>query len=88
MILGSVARRDPALVQAACAKFGERIVVGIDAKDGIAVEGWGVSGNVKAEDLAVQMAAAGVQHIIYTDISCDGTLTGVNALKLRPVWLR
>lgn len=79
VILGSVAVRDPALVQAACAKFGERIVVGIDAKDGIvAVEGWGVSGNVKAEDLAVQMAAAGVQHIIYTDISRDGTLTGVN----------
>jgi phosphoribosylformimino-5-aminoimidazole carboxamide ribotide isomerase len=79
VILGSVAVKNPELVKAACAKFGERIVVGIDAKDGIvAVEGWGVSGDVKAEKLAQQMAAVGVKHIIYTDISRDGTLSGVN----------
>jgi len=79
VILGSVAVKDPDLVKAACAKFGERIVVGIDAKDGIvAVEGWGVSGDVKAENLARQMADVGVKHIIYTDISRDGTLSGVN----------
>lgn len=79
VILGSVAVRNPELVKAACTKFGERIVVGIDAKDGIvAVEGWGVSGDVKAENLAQQMAEVGVKHIIYTDISRDGTLSGVN----------
>ena len=79
VILGSVAVKDPDLVKIACAKFGERIVVGIDAKDGIvAVEGWGVSGDVKAENLARQMADVGVKHIIYTDISRDGTLSGVN----------
>lgn len=79
VILGSVAVRDPALVKTACAKYGERIVVGIDAKDGIvAVEGWGVSGNVKAEALAKEMAQAGVKTIIYTDISRDGTLSGIN----------
>lgn len=81
VILGSVAVKDPQLVKDACKKYGsERIVVGIDAKDGIvAVDGWGVSGNVEAKELAKKMAEAGVKHIIYTDISRDGTLSGVNA---------
>lgn len=81
VILGSVAVKNPQLVKDACKKYGsERIVVGIDAKDGIvAVEGWGVSGDVKATELAKKMAEGGVKHIIYTDISRDGTLSGVNA---------
>ena len=53
--------------------------VGIDAKDGIvAVDGWGVSGDVDVITLAKAMKQAGVQAIIYTDISRDGTLSGVN----------
>lgn len=80
VILGSVAVQDPALVEEACRKYEERVVVGIDAKDGIvAVDGWGVSGNVEAGELAKRMVNAGVRTIIYTDISRDGTLTGVNA---------
>ena len=79
VILGSVAVRDPELVKTACAKYGDRIVVGIDAKDGIvAVDGWGVSGDVEATALAKEMKKAGVKTIIYTDISRDGTLSGVN----------
>lgn len=79
VILGSVAVRDPELVREACAKYGDRIVVGIDAKDGIvAVDGWGVSGDVEATALAREMKKAGVKTIIYTDISRDGTLSGVN----------
>lgn len=79
VILGSVAVRDPELVAAACAKYGDRIVVGIDAKDGIvAVDGWGVSGDVDVITLAKRMKKAGVRTIIYTDISRDGTLAGVN----------
>lgn len=79
VILGSVAVKNPALVKEACAKYGERIVVGIDAKDGIvAVEGWGESGNIGVIELAQKMKAAGVKTIIYTDISRDGTLSGVN----------
>ncbi len=80
VILGSIAVKDPEFVKAACKKYGsERIVVGIDAKDGIvAVDGWGVSGNVEAKELAKKMADGGVKHIIYTDISRDGTLSGVN----------
>ena len=79
VILGSVAVRTPELVKAACAKYGDRVVVGIDAKDGIvAVDGWGVSGNVQVGDLAREMGKAGVRTIIYTDIARDGTLEGVN----------
>ncbi len=80
VILGSVAVQEPALVEEACRKYEERIVVGIDAKDGIvAVDGWGVSGDVEAGELALRMVKAGVRTIIYTDISRDGTLAGVNA---------
>ncbi len=79
VILGSVAVKNPELVKEACSKYGDRIVVGIDAKDGIvAVDGWGVSGNVAGVELAKKMADAGVKTIIYTDISRDGTLSGVN----------
>ena len=79
VILGSVAVHSPELVKTACEKFGDKIVVGIDARDGIvAVEGWGISGGVEAEELAKRMAAVGVKRIVYTDISRDGTLTGVN----------
>lgn len=79
VILGSVAVKNPALVKEACQKYGDRVVVGIDAKDGIvAVDGWGVSGDVEVTVLAKEMAKAGVKTIIYTDISRDGTLSGVN----------
>lgn len=79
VILGSVAVKDPELVRQACKKYQEQIVVGIDAKDGIvAVDGWGVSGNVDVTTLAKEMKKAGVKTIIYTDISRDGTLEGVN----------
>ena len=79
VILGSIAVKDPDLVKEACRQYGERIVVGIDAKGGeVAVEGWGISGGVQATELANRMADVGVARIIYTDISRDGTLSGVN----------
>ena len=79
VILGSVAVHDPALVKAACEKYGDRVVVGIDAKDGmVAVEGWAETSNLEAPVLGKMMADAGVKTIIYTDISRDGTLSGVN----------
>ena len=79
VILGSAAVRNPELVQAACAKYGDRIVVGIDARDGIvAVDGWGTSGDVEVTVLARKMKTFGVKTIIYTDISRDGTLEGIN----------
>lgn len=78
-ILGSVAVRNPELVKEACRKFPGQVVVGIDAKNGeVAVEGWGVGGGIGAVELAIKMADAGVEHIIFTDISRDGKLAGVN----------
>ena len=80
VILGSAAVEAPEFVREAVQKYGERIVVGIDARDGIvAVKGWEASGGVDAVDFAKQMAAAGVRTIIHTDIAKDGTLSGVNA---------
>ncbi len=79
VILGSVAVQKPELVREACQKYGDRIVVGIDARDGVvAVDGWGVSGDIRVEVLAKKMGAAGIRTIIYTDISRDGTMSGVN----------
>ena len=71
--------REPQLVAEACREFPGQVVVGIDAKDGkAAIEGWGVSGGIDAVELALKMAAIGVEHIIFTDISRDGKLSGVN----------
>ena len=79
VILGSVAVRDPELVREAFQKFPGQVVVGIDAKNGeVAVEGWGIGGGIGAIELAKKMAAVGVEHIIFTDISRDGMLSGVN----------
>ena len=79
VILGSAAVENPSLVQEACHRFGDRIVVAIDARDGIvATQGWESSGNVSVLDFAKQMADYGVKTVIYTDISRDGTLSGLN----------
>lgn len=79
VVLGSVAVHDPDLVKEACEEYGDRIVVGIDVKDGlVAVDGWGTSSNIDAVTLAKKMADAGVVNLIYTDISRDGTLAGLN----------
>ena len=79
VILGTVAKENPALVAEACQRFPGRIVVGIDAKDGlVAVRGWAEVTNKKAVDLAREMEGFGVTAIIYTDISRDGMLQGPN----------
>ena len=79
VILGSVAVQNRSLVKEACQRYRDRIVVGIDAKDGITViDGWGVSGGIPAVELAKELASFGLKTIIYTDISRDGTLSGVN----------
>jgi len=80
VILGSIAVENPALVSEAVQRFGDKIVVGIDARNGfVATHGWEKSSGVAATDLAKKIVAAGVKTIIYTDISKDGMLSGVNA---------
>jgi phosphoribosylformimino-5-aminoimidazole carboxamide ribotide isomerase len=76
VILGTVAVENPELVKSLCQKYGEAIVVGIDARDGfVATHGWVKGTEIKALELGTQMAAMGVRRIIYTDIKRDGTLT-------------
>lgn len=83
VILGSVALKEPELVRTAVRKYGEKIAVGIDAKNGfVAAEGWVDGSNVYFTDLAVQMEKSGVENIIFTDISKDGTLAGPNFEQL------
>ena len=66
-------------MQAACGTFPGKIIVGIDAKDGlVAIKGWAEVTKVKAIDLAKQMQEYGVIAIIYTDIKRDGMLSGPN----------
>jgi phosphoribosylformimino-5-aminoimidazole carboxamide ribotide isomerase len=79
IILGTAAIENPAFVREACEKFPGRIIVGIDARDGmVAIKGWAEVTKVKAVDLAVQMQDHGVIAVIYTDIKRDGMLSGPN----------
>ncbi len=83
VILGSVALKNPQLVEEAVKAYGEKIAVGIDARNGyVAVEGWLDSSTVHYISLAKEMEKMGVRTIIFTDISKDGTLSGVNTEQL------
>ena len=86
VILGTVAVQNPALVTEACKLYGERIIVGVDARNGkVAVNGWLETTSQDAADLVAQMATAGVQRFIYTDIGQDATLQGPNMQSLGSV---
>jgi phosphoribosylformimino-5-aminoimidazole carboxamide ribotide isomerase len=79
VILGTAAQRNPELVKEACARFPGRIVVGIDAKNGmVAVQGWAEVTDIRAVEMARRFEGYGVSAIIYTDISRDGMLSGPN----------
>ena len=79
VILGTAAVRDPDLVKEAARALPGKIVVGIDAKDGmVAVEGWAETSDMKATELAKAFEGCGVAAIIATDIGRDGMKTGVN----------
>ena len=79
VILGTAALRDPELVKEAARALPGKIVVGIDAKDGmVAVEGWAETSDMKATELAKAFEGCGVAAIVATDIGRDGLKTGVN----------
>lgn len=83
VILGSAAVKNPAFVKEAVRKYGERVAVGIDAKDGIVrAEGWTDDAEVGFVELAKRMENIGVSKIIFTDISKDGMLSGPNLNQL------
>lgn len=80
VVLGTVAVENPTLVADAIKKWGsKRIVVGLDARDGkVATHGWQETSNMDVIELGHQMHAIGVRTVLYTDISRDGMLSGVN----------
>jgi phosphoribosylformimino-5-aminoimidazole carboxamide ribotide isomerase len=79
VVLGTAAVRNPVLVEAACVAYPGRVVVAVDARDGIvAVDGWTQSGNVSAVELGKRAEQWGCAALLYTDISRDGTHKGPN----------
>ena len=90
VVLGTAAVRDPGLVARAVERHGaERIVVGIDARDGVAsVDGWTQSGGADAGDLLDAMAGAGARRFVYTDISRDGALSAPNYAAIEAMLAR
>lgn len=79
VIIGTAAVRDPDLVREAARLYSGRIAVGIDARKGlVAIEGWAQVAQMSAIDLACRFEDAGVAAIVYTDISRDGVMKGLN----------
>ena len=85
-IIGSAALDDPAFLSRAVDLWGDRIAVGIDARDGfVQTKGWVETTQVKATDLAAAVAKSGVKTIIYTDTATDGMLGGPNIAQMAAI---
>lgn len=83
VIIGTKAVSDSEFVKNAVEKYGDKIVIGIDAKDGmVAVEGWEKTSDFTAVEFAKKMVEIGVKTIVYTDIATDGTLQGPNVAAM------
>ena len=79
VILGTVAAENFELVEQAIGEFGNAVAVGVDARDGrVAVKGWRETTALDSMEFCERLSAAGVDNIIYTDISRDGTMEGAN----------
>ena len=79
VILGTIAVKNPELVAEAARRYGRRVIVGIDAKDGLAaVQGWAERTEMRAVDLGKAMQRVGIRSVVFTDIARDGMLTGLN----------
>ncbi|MGN1317999.1 MAG: 1-(5-phosphoribosyl)-5-[(5-phosphoribosylamino)methylideneamino]imidazole-4-carboxamide isomerase [Lachnospirales bacterium] len=79
VIIGTAAVKNPELVKEAAKKYGDKIAVGVDAKNGmVAISGWEEVSDIKAVDLCLKMKEYGIKTIIYTDISKDGMMEGPN----------
>jgi phosphoribosylformimino-5-aminoimidazole carboxamide ribotide isomerase len=79
VIIGTKAVKEPEFVAEACRAFPGKVIVGLDAKDGlVATDGWAEVSELKATDLAKRFEADGVESIVYTDINRDGMMQGVN----------
>ena len=79
VIIGTQAVRNPDFITKLCFEFPDKVIVGIDVKDGmVAVQGWAENSGQSAENLVKKFEDKGVSSIVYTDISRDGMMQGVN----------
>lgn len=79
LIIGTLAVKQPEFVDELCQRFPGHVIVGLDAKDGyVATEGWAEASSVTAVSLGLRFQDVGVSAIVYTDISRDGMMQGVN----------
>lgn len=86
VVLGTAALTDRAFLEQACREFPQRIVLGLDARDGkVAVKGWTAVSDTKAIDLLTELSGYALGAVIYTDIARDGMLDGPNIPALREV---
>lgn len=84
VVLGTIAVEEPAVVEAACSRWGERVVLGLDVRAGmVATRGWLHTTDREALAFGRQMVAGGVKRIIITDVERDGTLTSPNFAGLQ-----
>jgi phosphoribosylformimino-5-aminoimidazole carboxamide ribotide isomerase len=84
VVLGTSAVTDPSFTKEALKTWGERVAIGIDARDGVAkVSGWTEDSRIGAVELAQRLERDGAKLVIYTDISRDGVLVGPNLASLR-----
>lgn len=85
-IIGSAALEDPSFLTQAFDLYGDRLAVGIDARDGfVQTKGWVETTKVRATDLAAAVAKIGIQTIIYTDTATDGMLGGPNLTQMAAI---
>jgi phosphoribosylformimino-5-aminoimidazole carboxamide ribotide isomerase len=84
VVIGTAAIEDPEFLTSLCRKYPGRILIGIDAKDGmVAIKGWEEVTSINARELAKRLELIGIAGIIYTDISRDGMLSGPNLEAVR-----
>ncbi len=80
LIIGTLAVKEPEFVTELCRAFPDRVIVGLDAKEGyVATEGWAEASTLSVSECASRFENVGVSAIVYTDISRDGMMQGVNA---------
>lgn len=86
IIVGTAAVKDPEFIHSSCRRYPGRVLIGIDAKDGmLAIKGWEEVTGISAVELARRLEIEDIAGFVYTDISKDGTLSGPNINAIRNI---
>ncbi len=86
IVLGTIAIKDPSFVEKSIENFSDVFTIGIDVKyDYVLVKGWTEKSNILAKDFIKEMSSFGINEFIWTDITRDGTMKGINTLGLKKI---